>query len=298
MSVLLCDNITKIYPNNNSIQNFSFNFLDRKIYGILGRSDSGRDILLDLISSRTNTTNGNVWVDGENLWNNSKMLKRVCYIKKNTHYSDLLTVIGLFKNMNSTYPKWDNYYAFVLCKHFNIKPNSLINILPKNKKYILTGICAIASRANITIFDDLLSYADAKDRYDFYNFLYEHFQRYPRTIIIATDYVDEISYMFNKLLFLDKGKLIDFFTNDELKNNFRYLTGKTEVLKSLISGIKIIGAEERAGMLTVCIRKKLTKDENRKFQKYLIKISEVPIEKIFVYLLNLRELRFKKYNFT
>ena len=84
------------------------------------------------------------------------------------------------------------------------------------------------------------------------------------------------------------------FTRDEIKNNFRYLTGKTEVLKSLLSGIKVIGVEERAGTLTVCIRKKLNKDEIRKFQKYLIQISEVPIQKIFIYLINLRGIKERK----
>ena len=35
MSVLICDNITKIYKDYNSIKNFSFNFLDNQIYAII-----------------------------------------------------------------------------------------------------------------------------------------------------------------------------------------------------------------------------------------------------------------------
>lgn len=296
MSVLLCDNISKVYPNNTSIQNFNYNFLDKKVYGILGRTDSGKDILLDLLSGKEKSTEGQIWIDGEPLWENNKMLKRVCLIKKDTKFNDIMTVKGLFIKMKHTYPKWDNYYAYSLCKHFNIKLSSFIKALPISKRNLLLGICSISSRANVTIYDDPVSEVDIKDRFDFYNFLYEHQLRYPRTVIIVTDYIDEITYLFNKVLFIDKGKLINFFTNDEIKNNFRYLTGKTEVLKSLISGIKIIGAEERNGILTVCIRKKLTKDDIRKFQKYLITISEVPIQKIFIYLLNLRDIRIKKYD--
>lgn len=291
MSVLLCDNISKAYPNNSSIQNFSYNFLDKKMYGIVGKSDSGKDILFDILSSKTNPALGTVWVDGENLWMNQKMIEKICFIRKDTRFSSLLTVKGLFNDMKHHYPKWDNYYAFTLLRHFNIKMTNNVNSLAANKRKILLGICSLASRANITLYNDPVVDVDIKDRYDFYNFLYEHHQRYPRTIIIATDYIDEISYMFDKVLFLDKGRLIDYFTHDELKNNFRYLTGKTEVLRSLIKGIKIIGSEERNGMLTVCIRKKLTKDDIRKFQKYLIDISDVPIQKIFIYLINLRELR-------
>ncbi len=295
MSVLLCENITKIYPNNTSIKNFNFNFLDKKIYGILGRSDSGKDILLDLITTNTKPDEGTIWVDGENLYNNKKMASRVCYISKRTTFSDSYTIEMICNSMNKKYPKWDNYYAYTLLRHFQIKMSDLYSNLSRGKQMMVLGICTLSSRANITLYDDPVSEADIKDRYDFYKFLYEHYTRYPRTIIISTDFIDEISYLFNKVLFLDKGKLIDYFTKTELSNNFRYLSGKTEVLKSLINGVKVIGVEEREGILTVCIRKKLTKDEKRKFQKYLIEISEVPIQKIFIYLINLRELRNKKY---
>ena len=198
--------------------------------------------------------------------------------------------------MSQNFVKWDNYYAYTLCRHFNIKMDALFCKMSKAKRHLFLGICGLASRANITIYNDIVSDVDLKDRHDFYTFMYEHYLRYPRTIIMATEYIDEIDYMFDKVLFLDRGKLIDYFTTKDLKSNFRYLTGKTEVLKSLISGIKIIGAEERGGILTVCIRKRLSKDDIRKFQKYLIEISDVPIQKVFIYLITLREIKNKKYD--
>ena len=291
MSVLVCDNISKTYRRKDSIRSFNFNFLDKKIYAIVGKSDSGKDLLMDLITAKEKTSRGCVYLDGEPLYNNSIMNNRICYIDKNVSFSKQITVKGVLRAMKFRYPKWDNKYAYDILEYFNIKPNSLYFALPKNQKSLLLGICAIASRANITVYNDPVSEVDVKDRYDFYNFLYVHHTRYPRTIIIATDFVDEIDYMFDKVLFIEKGKLIEVFTRDEIKNNFRYLTGKTEVLKSLLNGIKVIGVEERAGTLTVCIRKKLNKDEIRKFQKYLIQISEVPIQKIFIYLINLRGIK-------
>lgn len=292
MSVLVCDAISK-NNKNNSIRSFTYNFLDKRIYSIIGKKDSGKKILLNIITGKEKPDSGCVYLDGEPLYNNSKMNKRICYLSKKTKFPAIFTVANIFGRMNSIFPKWDNKYAYELIEYFNIKSSSIFASLPKNSKNLVLGICALASRANITVYDDPVSDCDVKIRYDFYNFLYNHHQRYPRTIIISTDYADEIDYLFDKVLFLDKGNLIDFFTRNELKNNFRYLTGKVEVLKSLLSGIKVIGVEQRGGTLTVCIRKKLNKDEIRKFQKYLIQISEVPIQKIFIYLLNLRSIKNK-----
>lgn len=289
MSILVCENLTKINKKKPSVRNFSYNFLDNKIYGIVGKSDSGKSTLLDLIAAREKPTEGTVFLDGEELLNNARMSKRICYISKETSFPGHLSIRSIFRLMKSYYSKWDNGYAYELLEYFQMKPTKHYAKLEKHEKELLLGILGLASRANITIFDNPLDDVDVKDRYDFFNFMYMHHIRYPRTLILATDFIDEIESIVQKVLFLDKGRLFESFTTEEIKNSFRYLSGKTEVLKSLIAGVKVIGFEERDNYLTVCVGKRLTKDETRKYQKYLIKISEVPIQKVFIYLINLRE---------
>lgn len=291
MSVLVCENLTKIYRNRPSIRNFNYNFLDNQIYAIVGKSDSGSTVLLNLISTKVKPNEGCVYLDGEVLFNNVKMSKRMCYISKKTSFPGHMRITEIIKLMSSFYPKWDNGYAYELLEYFQIDSKHVFRQLQNNEKELLLGILGLASRANITLFDNPLNDVDIKDRYDFFNFMYTHHTRYPRTLILSTNYIDELESIVHKVLFLDKGKLFENFTTEDVKSSFRYLSGKTEVLKSLITGIKIIGVEERDNTLTVCIRKKLNKDEVRKYQKYLIKISEVPIQKVFIYLINLREIK-------
>jgi len=197
--------------------------------------------------------------------------------------------------MSELFPKWDNAFAYEMINHFNINTNAKYSKLTTNKRSLFNAIIGLASRANITVFNHPIESVEAKDRYDFFEFLYKNHTRYPRTYIIATSYIDEIDYLINKVLFLDKGRLFAQFSVDEIKDGFRYLSGKTEVLKSLIGGVKIVGLEERGKTLTVCIRQKLSKDDIRKYQKYLIKISEVPISSVFIYLINLRLIKERTY---
>src|SRR5690554_5846406 len=86
MSVLVAENLNLTNKNKPSITNFSYNFLDNKIYAILGKSDSGKDVLLDLLSARTKPDEGNVYLDGELLLDNPKMSKRLCYISSKPHF--------------------------------------------------------------------------------------------------------------------------------------------------------------------------------------------------------------------
>lgn len=290
MSVLVCENLNKKH-HNSEIRNFSYNFLDNQVYAILEKNEEYQKTLLNLICAKEKPDTGTVWIDGEKLLNNISVNERICYISKSTTFPKNLKIIQIFKIMNDFYPKWDNAYAYELLKHFSINLNAFYGSLNKESESIFLGIIGLASRANITIFENPLCDANIKARYDYFNFLYKHHEIYPRTFIISTKYIDEISYLVDKVLFFDKGRLFAQFTIDEITDSFRYLSGKTEVLKSLISGVKVIGVEERGKTLTVCIRQKLSKDDKRKYQKYLINITEVPIHNIFIYLLNLREIK-------
>ena len=293
MSVLICENLVKNNGSKNIIKDFSYNFLENQIYALVEKNEYYQHELLNLICGKNRPNSGNVWIDGELLFGNNEMNERICFISKDTTFPITMRIIQIFKLMQDFYPKWDTAYAYELVKHFNISLKASFGSLSKAKRSIFIGILGLASRANVTIFENPLSDADIKDRYDYFNSLYKHHEIYPRTFIISTTFVDEISYLIDKVLFFDKGTLFAHFTLDEIKNNFRYLSGKTEVLKSLLSGVKMLGVEERGKTLTVCVRQKLSKDEIRKYQKYLIKISEVPIHNIFIYLINLREIKEK-----
>lgn len=295
MSVLVCENISKVKKDKKIIHNFSYNFLDNQIYAIVGNDTKKQNELLNLISGKEKGSEGIVYLDGEPLYNNALMGERICYISSNTSFPEFLKISEIFEMMASIFPKWDNSFAFDMITHFNIDIKEKYHKLNINKRSLLNGILGLASKANITIFEHPIDDVETKDRYDFFNFLYENHVRYPRTYIISTSYIDEIDYLIDKVLFLDRGRLFAQFTVDEIKDNFRYLSGKTEVLKSLISGVKIVGIEERGNTLTICIRQKLSKDDIRKYQKYLIKISEVPISSVYVYLINLRLIKEKTY---
>lgn len=285
MSVLLCESIS-----NKVIHNFSFNFLNKKIYGILGKTDSGKESLLNLLKCNIKPDKGNIWIDGNIL--DKSLSSRIFYLEKNVSFPNLTHISTIFKKMKRKYPKWDNYLAFELVSYFKIRINDSWKSLTKEQRNLIIAICALASRANITIIDDPLCDQDLKNRYDFYNALYKHKEKYPRTFIIASDKVDDISFLFDKVLFLDKGRLIDYFNKSDFEN-FKILSGKPEAILSLTKEIKIIGKEEYNGLLSVCINKNITKDDKRKYQKYLIDVYEISIEKLFIFLTTLKNKKDK-----
>ena len=289
MSTLVCQNLCYEKNKNQLIKDFSYNFLEKKIYAIIGKSDSNERELLNLLCAKNKPSSGEIYLDGKLFWNNNEIDNRVCFIPNDTKFPAHLRLIDIFNLMSTTYPYWDNYYAYELLNYFGINSKVKFASLHDNEKSLLFGIISLASRASITIMDNPVGDADIKARFDFYNFLFKHQSVFPRTFIIATELIEEMAFLVDKVLLLDKGVLIENFTSKEIKQNFCYLTGKADVLKGLITGLKIIGYEEHGSTLTVCCSQRINKDLNRKLQKYFITVSEVPIQKVLVYLINLRE---------
>jgi len=292
MSVLVCEGISS--TTDNQIKNFSYNFLDNQIYGFVGKNDSKISDFFDLISGNIKPTEGKIYIDGEDLYDNDlSIYERVFYLPTAPKYFYTSPIIKIIGKLSEEYPKWDNTYFYQLLRDFNIDINAFFGKITKREQSIVLGCFALASKANITIMNLPLKDADIKDKYDFFKAVYQDHEIYHRTILVNTDYIDDITYLVDKVLFFDKGRLFAQFTIDEINENFRYISGKTEVLKSLMNGVKVIGYEDLGKTLTVCVRQKLSKDDIRKYQKYMIKITDVPIHCVFVYLINLREIKIK-----
>lgn len=284
MSTIVVEGLTLKRKKKILIKDFSYNFLANKIYAIVGKSDSGIDYLSDCLTSIIKPTSGNIYFDGIN--KSFKTSKKICFLKG---FKMGYSVDKIMKAMKAKYPNWDNYFCFELLNKCNINFKQTYENLSIRDKQIVCTVCTIASNADVKVLAYPVEGTDLKVRNDIYQALYKHHRSNPSTYIITTNNIDEIENFTDELLLFDKGLLIESMSMDKAKRSFFELTGKKDVLKSLISGMKIIGYEETDHELTVCLSQKLTKDLVRKFQKYQIKINDVNIQKLLVYLLIVRE---------
>ncbi len=287
MSILLCDNITNKKGN---IKSFQFNFLEKLTYGIIDYSNKTVADLFDTLTSGKNLKNGTVWVDGHNIALNKNVKNKISYISDDVNFH-FKTCNKIFKYMSKKYPKWDMYYAYECATLLNVPTNKPWAFLSKENREVIIGICTLCSKANISFYFEPLFSTNEKKRNLFFALMNAHKAKYPRTNIIFSKRLDSIDILLDKILFFDDCKLISVFTNEQLKENFTFLTGKEEILKPLVKDLSIIGTEKNNFSLSICTSKALTKDEIRKFQKYQIEISPVSIQKIYSYFLALRENR-------
>jgi ABC-2 type transport system ATP-binding protein len=294
-SVLIAQNINSKY-----VSSFNHNFIEKKIYAIISDDRVVSNNLLKILSNQEKRYTGEVFLDGVNIKKTSK-INDICYISPDHEFLPNITVNRILKSMKNKYPKWDVVLAFKMLEQANIQKRKMFKKLSIPEKNTLIGIITHASCANVTIYEDPFEYAITKVRYLLLNELYMHHIKYKRCIILMTNRLSEISRYIDKVVFLHQGLILESFTPSYIDNNFITLTGKKEVLASLLYNKtlkgQVIGLEEKElantndkeNELTAYLSASYTKDDIRFCQKYEIMISKMYYEKLFIFLSLIKE---------
>ncbi len=186
----------------------SFSIEAGKIYGLLGRNGAGKTTIMQIITAQLFATSGEVMVFGEAPYENSRVLSQICFVKDSQKYPNRYRVLDVLAQAAFFFPSWDREYAFALIEEFRLPLNRRMKALSRGMLSAVGIIIGLASRAPLTIFDEPYLGLDAVSRSLFYGRLLEDYAEHPRTVILSTHLIDEISRLLEHILVIDQGRLI------------------------------------------------------------------------------------------
>ncbi|MBS4219691.1 ABC transporter ATP-binding protein [Bacillus sp. FJAT-49711] len=251
--VVKVSKLNKFYNDHKAIQDISFSIDENKIYGLLGRNGAGKTTLMKMITAQIFHTNGDLNVFGEEPYENAKVLKQICFIKESQKYPDNFNVRDILEVSKSFFPNWDEEYAYSLVEEFNLPLKKKNRGLSRGMHSALGIVIGLASRAPLTIFDEPYLGLDAVSRELFYNRLMEDYTEHPRTIILSTHLIDEVSNLLEHVLVIDKGRLIIDEDAENLRGKAFTVTGQKAKVEAFISGKEVIHRESFGGLLSATV---------------------------------------------
>lgn len=277
-------NLYKSYGKTKVLENINLKFEDNKIYGLLGRNGVGKTTLLNIISNQIKSNSGEVKLDGKEIFENSKAVSDICLVSEKGIIVDDIRVKKIFGIASILYKNWDEDYKDKLIEEFNLDIKKKYDKLSRGNKTIVGLIIGLASRSRITIFDEPSLGLDAAHRDKFYSLLLQDVDKNPRTIIISTHLIDEVTNLFEEVIILkDKKVFIKDKVNDLMKSAY-YLNGKEEAILSIIDNKKVIHRESFGSTVVMGIFDKLTKGEKLQLKENKVEINPIPLQKLFIYL--------------
>lgn len=212
MSRLVCRGISRAYGGKKVLHQVDLELESGNIYGLLGRNGAGKTTLLSVLAAQNPATEGTVCLDGEEVWENQKVLDRICFSRELNPAAGsgagALKVKEYFRMAAAYLPGWDRKLADRLVEEFGLDMKKRIGGLSKGMMSMITIIVALASKAEFTFLDEPAAGLDVVAREKLYRILVEEFSDTGRTFVVSTHIIEEASDIFDEVLIMDQGLLI------------------------------------------------------------------------------------------
>lgn len=283
--VVHVDGLTKRYGKVTAIDEVSFTVEANKIYGLLGRNGAGKTTIMQLLTGQQFATSGTIEVFGESPVENARVLQRVCFIKEAQKYPDSFKVKHVLASAPWFFENWDADFAARLVDDFRLPTNRDIKKLSRGQLSATGVIVGLASRAPLTFFDEPYLGLDAVARQVFYDRLLEDYAEKPRTVILSTHLIDEVSNLLEHVLVIDDGRILMDRDAEELRGSASTVVGKkTDVaafLEASVAPSDIISREGIGGLASVTVSG-LTTEERAAAQAAGLELSPVSLQQLIV----------------
>ena len=221
-NVIEVENLTKKYKDFIAVDNLSFNVKKGVILGLLGPNGSGKSTTINCILSLLNYQNGDIKVFGEEMNPDSYSIKskigvifqEVAVFEELTVYENIDYFCGLYISDKVTRSKYvEDAIDFVGLNEFKkFYPKQLSGGLLRR----LNIACGIAHKPKLIFLDVPTVAVDPQSRNNILDGI-KRLRDNGATILYTTHYMEEVEMLCDRIIILDKGKIIAQGTSDELK---------------------------------------------------------------------------------
>ena len=282
-AVVEVSDLTKRFKGTTAVDAVSFAVEENTIYGLLGRNGAGKTTLMQLLTGQEFASSGEVRVFGESPVENAAVLQRTSFIKESQKYPDDFKPEHVFRSAPWFFPNWDDAFAERLIDDFRVPLKRRIKKLSRGQLSSIGVIVGLASRAPLTFFDEPYLGLDAVARQIFYDRLLEDYGDHPRTVILSTHLIDEVSNLLEHVLVIDEGKLLIDEDAESLRGSATTVVGTRQGVDAFVADREVLHRDGIGGLASVTVGRLSPQDRARAAETGL-ELSPVSLQQLVVRL--------------
>ena len=274
--------LTKRFKDVIAVDDLSVRFDEHRIHGLLGRNGAGKTTLMQLLTGQLFASSGDALLFGETPVENSGVLRRVCFIQEGQKYPETFMAKHVFDVASAMHAGWDAAFAQHLVELFELPLNRKITKLSRGQLSAIGIVVGLASRADVTFFDEPYLGLDAVARKTFYDELLRDFSEHPRTVLISSHHIDEVAPLLETVTVLDRGALLMQHEVDELTDAASVLAGTRAAVDSFASGVEVLDRTDVGGLSTIVVRGPLSAEASARVAELGLERQAASLQELFV----------------
>lgn len=284
MTVIEVDDLTKRYRDTLALDHVNLTLGENTIYGLLGRNGAGKTTLMSILTAQNFATSGRVRVFGQDPFENPAVLSRMCFVRESQKYPDDATPRHALRMARLFFPRWDQDLADELVDQFQLPMKRTIKKLSRGQLSMVGVIIGLASRAELTFFDEPYLGLDATARQIFYDRLLADYAEHPRTVILSSHLIDEVSNLIERVILIDGGAILLDEDTDAVRDRATTIVGDTAAVAAFVEGREVLHREGLGRVASVTVLGALTAADRAVLQASGLETSPVSLQQLVVRL--------------
>ena len=215
-------NVTKKYGKFKAIDNISFSVKEGEIIGLLGPNGAGKSTTMNMMTGFIEQTEGEIIINGFDITKKPKKAKKsIGYMPEGVPlYTDLtvkefVTYMAEIKQVNRKERK-EKVEKIIEKTGLKDVEKKLIRNLSRGYKQRVSMAGALVGEPKILILDEPTVGLDPKQITEIRNMIKELGKTH--TVILSSHILSEVSQICNKVIIINKGKIVAIDTPENLEN--------------------------------------------------------------------------------
>ena len=302
--MITISNLSKNYGSVKAVESISFELKDGEVVGFLGANGAGKTTTLKMITGYLVPTNGEIKVNGLDIVENtSEIQEMIGYLPElNPLYTemrvyDYLEFLGSIRNIKGSDFKQALSRVVDKCGLSGVV-HKVIADCSKGYKQRIGLAAAMIHDPKILILDEPVTGLDPNQIVEIRSLIKSLGKE--KLVFMSSHILQEIQATVDKIIIIDKGKIVANGTNEELMSDFmgnvslemevmRATKKSAQELQAKIPSVKFISMEKSGGVQKVNFEYPKDKDPRQDIFKYAVK-SKWVILKMMPQTTNLEDI--------
>ena len=274
--------IKKKYQDVTALDNVTFTFEPQKIYGLLGRNGAGKSTLLNIIMNRIFSNEGEILVDGKLVGKDDSVLQQMFLMNETTLYPEGMRIGRAFALAKEFHKGFDSDYAQELAKLFALNTKKKVKALSTGYLSIFKLIMALSYDVPYIFLDEPVLGLDANHRELFYKVLLENYAKNPRTFVLSTHLIEEVSHIIEEVVIINEGKILCRENSEDLLQRGYSVSGRASEVEAYCTDKEVIGSDSLGHLKIAYIMGTPVQEE----LTGTLELSKLDLQKLFVQMTN------------
>ena len=284
--MIKADNATKRFDDITAVDHICAEVQNGSVYGLIGSNGAGKSTFLRMLAGILAPDEGEVWIDGEKVFENTAVKNRCFFISDEQFFFPNSTPQDMKNYYRRFYDKFDEQRYFKLMSAFGLDETRKIRTFSKGMKKQVSVILGICSNTDYLFCDETFDGLDPVMRQAVKSIFAAEIEDRNMTPVIASHNLRELEDICDHVGLLHKGGILLSKDLDDMKLNIHKIQCvlKEGMTADDLKELQILSQEGRGRLLTLTVRgtKQEAEDIMNRYEPVFFECIPLSLEEIFI----------------